>query len=343
MPMRKGYCIHCNKNDESRRIFDVNSDTKYCYCPHCGKKYRPKIAIFNYERIIHKYNRKAYFYLKNAGEPQLAYNLFAYVLELDSTDKTAKLGRLISLCYLSNLRRNRFLEVKEMLTISREDFHGSRIRNEYAAFLISLSHAVDDFLTRTRRKLTFRDYFYDAQCANLYFKHLADGLDLKRLVCEELSVIEMEKQSSHIHDSIKEIEDIYQKSFYTVDGQEHRLVSFAKSGEPLIVNGKNKENTTRFERYRMCSLDAENKKTRYIKDPVYSLAAHHMYRFLRISFTFFILLLLFGIALTVLYIIFMKQAHSLLLLIFAITFATCALIFFLLRIVFSLKIKKPRL
>ena len=44
MAIKKGYCTNCNKHDESRRIFDVNSEARVCYCPHCGKKYRPKIV-----------------------------------------------------------------------------------------------------------------------------------------------------------------------------------------------------------------------------------------------------------------------------------------------------------
>ena len=82
MAMKKGFCLStvCNKREEVRRIFDVNSEAQFCYCPYCGKKYRPKVAIFNYEKRITRYDKKAKFFLKNVGQPLYAYNLFAYVV-----------------------------------------------------------------------------------------------------------------------------------------------------------------------------------------------------------------------------------------------------------------------
>ena len=343
MAMKKGYCTNCNSHDESRRIFDVNSEAKFCYCPHCGKKYRPRIAIFNYERTINKYLRKAYFFLKNVGETLLAYNLFAYVLELEPTNRTAKYGRLLSLAYLSNLRRNRFKETKELLSIEKDDFHIKSTKDEYAAFLLSLNHCIDDYVARVKRKITFRHYFYDPDCSKLYFKHVVDAIDLKRLIAEELSVIELEKQSSIVTDSIKELEAVFQESFFTVDGQEHRLMNFAKSGDPLIVNGKKKEDTTRILRYRMGTLDPEEKKKKYLKDPVFALANLRMYKFFKISFVFFLLLGIAAISLLVVYFIFMKKNFAMFLLVLAIAFGVLAIIFFSLRLLFSARLKKPRL
>lgn len=343
MAMKKGYCTNCNKHDESRRIFEVNSEAKFCYCPHCGKKYRPRIAILNYERTISKYLRKAYFYLKNVGETLLAYNLFAYVLELEPNNRTAKYGRLLSLCYLSNLRRNRFNEVRELLSIEKDDFHIKSTRDEYIAFLISTNHCVDDYLARVKRKVTFRHYFYDPDCSKLYFKHIVDAIELKRLLAEELSVEEVEKQSSFVNDSIKELENVFQASFFTVDGQEHRLVNFAKSGDPLIVNGKKKEDTARLLRYRMCTLDIEDKKKRYLKDTVFALANHRIYKFFKLSVFLFALMLAFATGFLITYFVLMKQNFSLLFLILAISSGVIALFLLALRLLFSSRLKKPRL
>ena len=96
MAMKKGFCLStvCNKREEVRRIFDVNSETQFCYCPYCGKKYRPKVAIFNYEKRITRYDKKAKFFLKNVGQPLYAYNLFAYVLELEPTVNVLEFGAL---------------------------------------------------------------------------------------------------------------------------------------------------------------------------------------------------------------------------------------------------------
>ena len=340
--MKKGYCIYCNKHDEQRRIFDVNSDSRYCYCPHCGHKYRPRIAIFNYERVINKYLRHAYFYLKNAGEPLLAYNLFAYVLELEPTNKTAKLGRLLSLCYLSTLRKNRFLETKEMLNICKDEYHNKTMKDEYIAFLLSLNHCIDDYLTRLRKKLSFKEYFYDVDCAKLYFLHFNEGMDLKRMIAEELSLIEAERHSGRVYKSISEFEKELTESFYTVDGQERRLLNYAKSGEPLIANGKKKEDLSKYERYRMCTLDPNNKKLRVLKEPVFSTANSKMYKFFRVSFMFFILLFAAAIALLIVYLIYMAAKYSVILLVLALILGVGSLTFFALRVIFSIRLKKPR-
>ncbi len=341
MAMKKGYCINCNKHDESRRIFDVNSEMKFCYCPHCGKKYRPKIAIFNYERTINKYLRKSYFYLKNAGEFLLAYNLFAYVLELEPSNRTAKYGRLLSLCYLSTLRRNRFKEVKELLSIEKEDFHIKSTLDEYIAFLISLNHCIDDYVTRMRRKLCFRDYFYDIDCAKLYFFHLVDAMDLKRMIAEELSVINVEKQSSRVQDSIKELENNLQLSFFTVDGQEHRLMNFAKSGEPLIVNGKKKQDTSKLERYRMCTLELNDKKKKTLSESVFSESNLKKYKFYKVSFGISISLLVASVALLILYLVFRHAEGTLILLIIALALGFVSLVLIIIRFIFRYRLKKP--
>ena len=103
MALKKGYCISCNKNDETRRIFDVNPSVSYCHCPHCGKRYRPKVAIALYQKVIARYLRRAFFFLRNVGNPKRAYGIFAYVLELEPSNKAARMGRVLSLAYLSTI------------------------------------------------------------------------------------------------------------------------------------------------------------------------------------------------------------------------------------------------
>ena len=343
MAMKKGYCTNCNKHDESRRIFDVNSDVRFCYCPHCGKKYRPRVVIANYERVINHYLAKANFYLKNAGETRLAYNLFAYVLELEPGNRSARLGRLLSLCYLSNLRRTRFKETIELLSIEKEDFHIQSVKKEYADFLLSLSQCSDVFLKRSKRKLQFRHYFYDVDCSKMHFVHIQEVLELKRAIIEELSIINDEKHSSIVNDSVKELEKEFTEPFYTVDGQEHRLVNFAKSGDPLIVNGKNIEDTSRYRKYKMHSLDMENKKARYIDDDVFSKANRHMYKLFRVSLMILIVFLLITSALVAFYIAFIKKDFKNIFLFAALGTTIVAIFFGVLRFIYYRKIKKAGL
>ena len=340
--MMKGYCTNCNKHDESRRIFDVNSDTKFCHCPHCGKKYRPKVVISIYERVISGYLRQANFFLKNAGETLRAYSIFAYVLELEPTNKSAKLGRILALCYLSNLRRPRFSETYEMLTIEKDGYHLQSTKKEYIPFLLSLDHCLSDYIERCKKKLTFKNYFFDVDCLKLYFKRINEVLKLKRLIASELSVIDEEKRSATVTSSIKELEKEFNKSFYTADGQEQRLVNFAKSGDPLIVNGKGRQDTTKILRTRMSSLDANNKKTRYINDDVFSKANLNAYHFFKTSLAVVITLAFIATGLLVLYFIFIKKALIALLIISGALFLN-ALLFLIMRLIFGHKLKKPRL
>lgn len=341
MSMKKGYCTNCNKHDESRRIFDVNSETRFCYCPHCGKKYRPRIAIFNYERTINKYLRRANFYLKNAGETRLAYSLFAYVLELEPGNKSAKLGRLLSLCYLSTLRRTRFKETQELLSIEREDYHTQGIRREYVAFLLSLNECLDDFIIRSHRKLTMKNFFFDVECAKLYFNQIKEILELKRLIVEELIECDEAKQASSVQNTIKLLEAKYKESFFTFDGQEHNLVNFTKNGDPLIVNGKRVENTTKLMRYRPSSLNIDDKNAQYIKDDVFSKANLHTYHFIKASIFFITFTAVIALTLLVIYFIYMKYQFSLAFLIVASIFGVAAVLFVILRLIYSHKLKKP--
>ena len=136
----------------------------------------------NYKKTIDKYNRKAYFYLRHAGEYRLGYDLFAYVLELEPTNRTAKLGRLLSLANLSTTRRNRFTEVRELMDIERPLFHDKTFTREYTAYLISLNSCIDVYCMLLRKNLTIKDYFYDVACIKLYYRHIADAILLKRMI-----------------------------------------------------------------------------------------------------------------------------------------------------------------
>ena len=342
MSMKRGYCIHCNKHDEVRRIFDVNTDVRYCFCPHCGHRYRPKLAVQNYERALSHYLRRANYYLKNTGNPKASYALFAYVLELDPQNKQAKLGRLLSLAYLSSLRRNRFLEVKELMLMENDIFHGQRARRDYAAFLISLHKCVSDYMVGVKKRLTFKEYFYDVNCLKLYYSLISDALSLLRTVVEELSIIEEEKSAEAVNETIKHLEAEYNLSFFTVDGQEQRLVNFTKNGEPLIVNGKQRQDTTKLQRYRMASLK-EDKKLRYIKDVVFTRVFMRMHKTIKASLSMIILTAILAVAALVLYFIFMKNALAIIALISAIAFGAISLILLIIRLIFQYVLRKPRL
>ena len=265
MAMKKGYCINCNKHDELRRIFDVNSEAKWCYCPRCGKKYAPKIAISNYDRMINHYLRRARFFLRNVVESSYSYSIYGYVLELEPSNTNAKLGRLLSLAYMSSLRRNRFLEVKEMLDLSRDEFRLVRNRKEYNSFLKSLDRCLSDYIEKVRKALTTHNYFYDVDCLKLYYCHVRDTIMLKRIVASEFAEIQQKDRFEKATDSIKELESQYREIFYTLDGCDHYFANFTKRGDVLITEGQKRAEVKLKNRKVYCLDNKSNKKAWYTK------------------------------------------------------------------------------
>ena len=341
MAMTKGYCTNCNKDNEARRIFDVNSDVKFCYCPHCGKKYRPRIAIHNYKRTIDKYLKRANFFLRNAGETRDAYNLFAYVLELEPTNKSAKLGRLLSLAYLSTVRRQRFLEVRELLDIEKELFHRPGIHDEYVEFLLSLGRCTDTYIANVKKRVTMRGYYFDVECAKLYYRHIRSIIELRRLIVSELAAINEQKLSSDVNDSIKVLENEYNNIIVTVDGWDHFLANFSKTGDPLITNGRRKIDT-KLSRYRMSTLDESNKQLNIIEDEAFSKIFRRMHRAYKPAIPLACITGLTSATLLVFYFIFRKLDCAPYILSLVIFFGIIAISFVVMRVLFGLVLKKPK-
>lgn len=341
MPSVKGYCTNCNREDEYRRIFDLNSDARWCYCPHCGKKYRPSVVINNYKMVLDKYNKKAYFYLRHAGEYLLGYNLFAYVLELEPKNKTAKLGRLLSLANLSTTRRNRFLETRELLNIEKDLFHEPSFAREYTAFLVSLNSCLNVYIDLVRKNLTIKDYFYDVACIKLYYRHIADIILLKRTIAEEYLIIGEDKKSEDINDSIKELEKHYNDITYTADGIDHYLANFTKTGEPLVTNGRRRVDT-KLSKYRLSTLDMDDKKLNIISEDVFTKVRLRTYRTFKVSFVVSIILLAVGISSLITYFALMKQPYALPILITAIACSFLSVTFIILRIFCYMVLKRPK-
>ena len=341
MAMTKGYCTNCNKDNEARRIFDVNSDAKVCYCPHCGKKYRPKIAIHNYKRVIDRYLRRANFFLRNVNETRDAYNLFAYILELEPQNKSAKLGRLLSLGYLSTVRRQRFLEVRDLLDIEKELFHRPGIHDEYTEFLLSLAKCTEIYIVNVKKRLTMRGYYFDVDCVKTYYKHIRSIIELRRLIVSELSEIGEQKLSSDVNDSIKTLENEYNNIIVTVDGWDHFLANFSKNGDPLITNGRRKIDT-KLSRYRMSTLDVNNKQLNVIDDEAFSKTFRRMHRAYISSLPIALLTIVTSLTLLVFYFVFRTRECAPYILSLVILFAVIAVGFIFIRVLYGLLLKKPR-
>ena len=341
MAMKKGYCINCNKHDEQRRIFDVNSEARWCYCPRCGKKYPPKVAIANYERMINHYLRRAKFFLKNVVESTYSYSLYGYILELEPENSNAKLGRLLSLAFMSTLRRNRFLEVKELLDMSKDEFHLVRNRKEYCSFLKSLDKCLNEYIERVRKILSTHSYFYDTDCLKLYYQHVRDTIMLKRTIVAEFSEIQQKDQFEKVSESIKELESKYKEVFYTVDGVDHYFANFTKKGDVLITDGQKKIDVKLTKR-KMYSLDAKNKKTKVFKERVFPGMGITLFNIFEKCFIIAGTLLALSVIALVFYLIFIKLSFSPILLSIFIVFSVFGVGFIALRLLIGIILKRPR-
>ena len=321
----------------------MNSDTRFCYCPHCGKKYRPRVAIANYQRTITKYLRRARFFLSNAGEFQYAYNLYAYVLDLEPTNKTAKLGRLLSLGFLSTVRRNRFIEVLQLLEIEKELFHDKQFAHEqYNEFLIHLENCTETYLVNVKKALTLKGYFFDVDCIKLYFKHIKDVIELRRLIMSELMLIGVSANLSIITEETKALEREYNTTCITVDGQDHSLAHFAKNSEPIIVSGVKQEDT-HLSRYRMSTLDENNKKKlNIIPERAFPVFYSRAFRTSEVAIPLCVVNMAIAVTLLVFYFILIKLPCAPYIMMLIVFFALIGLSFLGMRIFFGLMLKKPR-
>ena len=342
MAMKKGFCIGtgCNNREEVRRIFEVNSEAQFCYCPYCGKKYRPKVAIFNYEKRITRYNKKAKFFLLNVGQPLYAYNLFAYVLELEPENKTAKLGRLLSLAFLSTLRRNRFSEVKALLEMAKGEVREQK-GNRYSNFILSLNVCANDYIERCKKKLTMHRYFYDIDCLKLYYTNLRDTIDFKRYLASEISHTSDKKGAEKIFVEIKNFELQYNETYYTADGIDHSFTNFTKFGDPLITQGR-KQIDTKLGKFRLSTLNKNDKKLIYIKDPIFTHARIGMYRIYEYAYIYAGINVVIAGGFFAAWIVLLQKPIAVLFLTLWILFLTIGLSFLVAKIIFGSLLKKPK-
>ena len=168
MAMKNGYCVKCHTDDPRRRVFKVNSEAVVCYCPVCMTQYKPKEAIAHYNRFIDGLLRKSDTSLHVAMLPETSYKNYARVLEFESENVRALLGRLLSLIYLSTLRRSKFDEVVLLMNndISRYRLIGSR--TDFLNFIRSANAAANYYIETMVRRLTMKGCFYDLDCLSLY-------------------------------------------------------------------------------------------------------------------------------------------------------------------------------
>ena len=133
----------------------------------------------------------------------------------------------------------------------------------------------------------------------------------------------------------------YNRDTYTVDGHDHYFANFTKYGEPLITDGR-KTIDTKLSKFRMATLDKNNKKLIVLKDRVFTRRFIHVYITQEISIPVAILHGLASIGFLIAFIILNGQTIAPLFLTLFIVFMVVGVSIVVLRFILNSILKKPR-
>ena len=277
--LKKAYCPHCKTDNELDPIFDVNPEADVCYCPICLREYKPKDVIDNYNLFISNKINKADTLLFRDTKFMLAYESYGKVLKIDSNSYRARFGRILSLIYLSTLRKSNFANAQLLLESEAEQyFRKLKDQLSYTKFLNKINVALDEYYKRFRRKITIRDRFYNVDCIELYFLRIDEIIKLKAAVIDELEKSYQktsEERTQGIIDSINDsIADLLEDNDERVIDCEGNRYKLARIINKQVYITKLEEKVNPLTGYIRRKLNEEEKKGRLISDKVYPDNSH---------------------------------------------------------------------
>ena len=271
MATRRGLCLHCQSKRIDHRIFQVNPEASTCFCPLCMKEMEPKEAIDNYNNLIKEMLLKADNTLFVACDPTLAYQQYADTLEFEPNEAHALIGRILCLIYMGKVRKS-FLKEAYIL-LENTSYKGCDL-NTFVNFLEKINVALDEYDLAINKKLTFREHYYDIECLKLYWTHLNDIIKMKELILsifKQLKKNYVSQQNDEFIDSleisINEKKNILSLECFTTDGKGYKLDKFFND-HPLVIE-TNSETSNKFIRFRLSTLNPEEKGKRVINDQVF--------------------------------------------------------------------------
>lgn len=273
MALKPGFCTHC-KGEEKTRIFGVNREATVCYCPNCMAEMTPKEAIANYRGLISHYLRKASRSLFETTQYLVAYQTFAHVIDLDETIRVARFGRVLSLVYLSTLRKSK---ISFALLLHRQEapkaFHYQETANEYFNFLMLLLDALDTYASRLKKRVTAHTVYYDMDCVLTYLKRIDEIRKYKEFIATEAKFF-IENNKDYFAEVILRIEKtkdsydkIYQENYVTSDGYTYIFNRFDNNEMPLVSIKSGHPNYEL--RTKKIELNPKDNKKSPIKDEIF--------------------------------------------------------------------------
>lgn len=271
MATQKGLCPHCQTKKLERRIFQVNPEASTCFCPVCMKEVEPKVAIEGYRNHIKMMLGVADNTLFVTCDPTLAYQQYADVIELEPSEVHALLGRILCLVYMGKVRKSYLAEASVLL--ENVSIRGVNL-TDFVFFLKKINFALDEYDQALKKKLTFKNRFYDLDCLKLYWSHLYEIIKMKnmlRSLMDEVKNIHPSHQNevliNILEHNVDEKTAILHAETYIIDG--HSYLYERISGNTVYVKDGKNEKENHFTRYRLSSLNEKDKHKRYIKDEVF--------------------------------------------------------------------------
>ena len=271
MASKRGLCPYCHTLRVDRRIFLVNPEASTCFCPTCMREMDPKLAIDGYKEYIDNQLEIADRTLFVTCDPVLAYQEYANIIELEPKEAHALLGRILCLIYMGKVRKSYLKEARTLLEAT--SYEGVNI-NDFAFFLKKINFALDEYDASLLKKLTFKTYFYDFECLRLYYSHFNDIILLKELILEIVENIKKKYSSQQnevlnnlMKHNLEEKKRILKQEVYTADGVSYKFNKVSYGKVELIKTNHDIE--THLSRYRLATLNENDKKNRYIKDEIF--------------------------------------------------------------------------
>ena len=278
--LKKAYCPHHKTENELDRIFSVNPDAEVCYCPICMYELKPKDAIENYNYFIATKINKAERLLYRETKFYEAYCAFGRIIEIDPNSYRARFGRILSLIYMSKLRKTHFSQAALLLEGESERYF-NKIKDQisYLKFLQRINAALDEYFKRLYKKITIKERFYNADCVQLYYERIHEILQLKNLVLDGLQrcIAKVEEERivhllKMVETSIKDLTKQFNGAVATADGVRYKVEKVVSDKQILI--SKLDDRVAPHTRYIKYKLNENEKQGRLLKDKVYPDNSH---------------------------------------------------------------------
>lgn len=325
----KGYCLFCKNIEDYERVFDVDSNDEFSYCPRCGKKIKTIDAVKAFKFKVRILLKKANYHIRITNKFDRAYEIFGEVLLLDNENCLALCGQVEALMFLSTLRTPRFDDCQVMINIcGKNNFRKVKNHAIYFDYLMKYERICRIYLKNIKNLLTHKNFYYDEKCVKLYVDRCLEIKRFYEFILTELDYLKskgfalsgFEHFIETVDENLKKVEDILDGTFTTVDGLTYHIKS-NKNDFKLLDDGIKID--TKLGKYKLYYLDNMDKK-HLIKDKVYKLNRryHYIYK------SCFVLTIIFAV-MTILCIPFIFVFNDLALLfiflttIFAILFFAC--------------------